>query len=108
MNKNQKDLLKEAEKEINKKLERLIKSSKTKNDLVNIYKIKPEKIKVIYLGGSLENVKPKKVVGLPENYILFVGNRGGYKNFTSFLHSASSVLKKYDINLSLDTFLNGL
>lgn len=59
-------------------------SNTTKADLVRIFGIPPEKVKVIYLaagetfGGSSrkESVTP---------FFLYVGERGGYKNFDVFL-----------------------
>ncbi len=56
-------------------------SNNTKRDLMKFYDIPEEKIKVIYLANSLKPVK-KKPLGtpqLPKKYILFVGERSGYK-----------------------------
>jgi glycosyltransferase involved in cell wall biosynthesis len=69
-------------------------SENTKKDLMKLYDIPKEKIEVIYLGNPLENVKPSKLEVLPERYLLFVGNRQGYKNFKFFLESVSSILRK--------------
>jgi len=67
-------------------------SENTKKDLMKLYDIPKDKIEVIYLGNPLENVKPSKVKILPKRYLLFVGNRQGYKNFTFFLESISPIL----------------
>lgn len=75
-------------------------SENTKKDLVKIYKIPKEKIDVVYLGNPLEGVVPSKVEGLPEKYLLFVGNRTGYKNFKLFVKAIAPLLVKND-NLSL-------
>jgi glycosyltransferase involved in cell wall biosynthesis len=67
-------------------------SESTKNDILKFYPhIDKEKIEVIYLSQSLD---PKNYieVELPEKFLLFVGNRDGYKNFTFFLKSVSSLL----------------
>lgn len=56
-------------------------SESTKNDLIRLYGLSKSKIEVIYLGNPLEGVRPLKVPSLPANYILYVGNRSGYKNF---------------------------
>jgi len=69
-------------------------SENTKRDVVNLYGINDGKIKVIYHGNPFENVKPIKVNDLPSRYLLFVGNRQGYKNFTFFLESTSPILRK--------------
>jgi glycosyltransferase involved in cell wall biosynthesis len=67
-------------------------SDSTKKDLTEIYKIDEKKIQTIYLGNSL---LPKEQVfnhKLPSRYILFVGNRGGYKNFDLFFESIKDLL----------------
>ena len=74
-------------------------SSNTKKDLVNIFGIKPEKIEVIYLGSSLDPKNYSKV-NLPSKYLLYVGDRGKYKNFTSLvgaLHELKGMLE--DVHL---------
>jgi glycosyltransferase involved in cell wall biosynthesis len=59
-------------------------SNSTKNDLMSIYNIPEEKIKVIYLANSLKiSLNISKIVSDP--YVLYVGNRGGYKNFCLLL-----------------------
>lgn len=68
-------------------------SENTKKDLVKIYKIPKERIDVVYLGNPLEGVKPSKIKGLPEKYLLFVGNRQGYKNFNFFVKAIAPILK---------------
>lgn len=70
-------------------------SESTKADILRIYPhINPSKIEVVYLSHSItfDNV-PK--VSLPKNYILFVGNRGLYKNFIFFLNAVAPILKNY-------------
>ena len=56
-------------------------SNNTKKDILKIYPhIDASKIEVIYHGVSIKvnhNIK----ISLPDNYILFVGNRSNYKNF---------------------------
>lgn len=62
-------------------------SENTKRDLVNIFKIDEKKIKVIYLGfrefdkSNIDHSIFPSI--LFKNYILFVGQRSGYKNFES-------------------------
>jgi len=59
----------------------------TKDDLVRICHINPDKIDVIHHGNSLvlPNNPKKHQLQLPERYILFVGQRWGYKNFNRCL-----------------------
>jgi len=68
-------------------------SENTKNDIIRLLEIDENKISVIYHGSSLtidENYWEK----LPDNYILFVGDRHTYKNFQFFLQSISPLLIK--------------
>ncbi len=62
-------------------------SQQTKDDLVRICGTNPNKIDVIHHGNSLilpEGYKNHQL-NTPEEYLLFVGQRFGYKNFTRFL-----------------------
>lgn len=69
-------------------------SESTKNDLIDIFDISPDKIKVVYLSNSIFSSKPfLPVVNFPKKYILFVGERKGYKNFDTFIKSISSLLR---------------
>jgi len=67
-------------------------SENTKKDLVEIYGADPEKIKVIYLGSSFSTntTEVKNLNNKP--YILYVGNRGLYKNFIPFLRAIAPLL----------------
>ena len=77
-------------------------SVSTKNDLVDIYKIDPEKITVTYFG--IEKFKDIKIVNDHNNiqkpFLLFIGARGRYKNFINFIKSYSKsqrMIKEFDI-----------
>jgi glycosyltransferase involved in cell wall biosynthesis len=76
-------------------------SEKTKSDLVETYGIDEAKVKVIYLGNSLfpeEDLNSN--LKLPEKYLLFVGTRNSYKNFTRFLNASAKILQKdHDLNI---------
>jgi glycosyltransferase involved in cell wall biosynthesis len=74
-------------------------SEYTRKDLLDIYGLPPERVSVVYLGyDSLERLldaEPAtafrlRVLGSDEPYILFVGQRGGYKNFSGLLKAYSS------------------
>lgn len=67
-------------------------SEQTKNDLIRILNINPDKIEVIYHGSNLKKIESS--VKLPSRYILFVGSRGDYKNFNKFLDAASNIVKQ--------------
>ena len=70
-------------------------SEKTKEDLVNILGISPEKVTVVPHGSpkliSEESLR-KPHFGFP--YILYVGDRFGYKNFGKFIKECSYIIGK--------------
>ena len=76
-------------------------SQKTKEDLINILNIKPENVSVIYHGAPFftENENyTKNLFDFP--YLLYVGDRYGYKNFAPWLRSAQRVINDYpDIHI---------
>jgi glycosyltransferase involved in cell wall biosynthesis len=74
-------------------------SENTKNDLVECLQIAPDKIEVIYHGCSLQPHK-EKTLSLPKRFLLFVGERGGYKNFAK-LAEAFARLRTTDPDLKL-------
>jgi glycosyltransferase involved in cell wall biosynthesis len=62
-------------------------SEQTKQDLMSFYGIAEERIRLIYLSPpKLFYSEEPKISG---NYILFVGNRAGYKNFQNFIMAFS-------------------
>ena len=69
-------------------------SESTKNDIIRIFKINPDIIDVVYLGCNMDFRKSIKCpVGLiNKKYLLFVGNRGLYKNFLMFVRSIAQLL----------------
>jgi len=69
-------------------------SESTKNDLVELYKINPDKIKVIYSGINSELqimnyesriMEVKEKYNLPENYILYLGTLEPRKNIIGLI-----------------------
>ncbi|MFD1466655.1 glycosyltransferase family 4 protein [Hymenobacter caeli] len=71
-------------------------SNQTKQDIINIFRVPEEKIEVTLLASDFASVlpiKPSRLLNL-KKYILFVGNRGGYKNFYFMVMALSSVLKE--------------
>ena len=74
-------------------------SENTKNDILMFYpEINPDKINVIYHGfkQSTFDIIPNKY----GNYILYVGQRAGYKNFNNFLDAIIPLLQ-HDKTLNL-------
>ena len=69
-------------------------SENTKRDVVRILGVPEKKVHVIYHGCSFPLPKDQTPpYRFP--YILYVGGRGWFKNFLSFVKSAAPVLKKY-------------
>tara|TARA_R110002124_G_scaffold185047_2_gene352518 strand:+ start:478 stop:1578 length:1101 start_codon:yes stop_codon:yes gene_type:complete len=76
-------------------------SETTKSDLLNIHKVDESKISVIYHGIDLNTpLEFAPVANLPGEYLLYVGDRSGYKNFYLFI-SAFSILAQKFPNLKL-------
>jgi len=71
-------------------------SENTRRDLIALLGVPKEKTSVVYLGSSLatQNVAVKPAEG-GKPFILYVGSRGGYKNFEGLLraYGHSSLLK---------------
>ena len=79
-------------------------SENTKKDLIDIYDVNEKKIKVIYHANSLAvNVTSPRIVKEP--YILYVGNRGGYKNAETLLYAFAR--SRYNKNLKIVFFSGG-
>ncbi|MGP9688739.1 glycosyltransferase family 4 protein [Psychrobacter sp. AOP22-C1-C5] len=81
-------------------------SESTKKDLLKIYDIPESNVSVTYLGyHSLRNIKSNfiedgNIDNLDRPFLLFVGHRGGYKNFLKFLKAVSiskRLVKDFDI-----------
>jgi len=67
-------------------------SESTKQDILKIHPhIDANKIEVVYLSHSIKSTQ-KVNLDLPDNYILFVGNRTIYKNFIFFLKAVAPLL----------------
>jgi glycosyltransferase involved in cell wall biosynthesis len=73
-------------------------SENTKKDVIEHYSIEPEKISVIYLGNSF-SIETTEINKSTEKYMLFVGNRAGYKNFIPFVEAIHQILIDSDIKL---------
>ncbi len=66
-------------------------SESTRNDLITLLKIDPAKTSVIHLASSLDKTDVGSVpAAIPEPFILYVGQRRGYKNFYRALQAYSN------------------
>ncbi len=72
-------------------------SENTKIDLLKFYDIQSDKIEVIYHATNFNQLLSfnKKVVLLPEKYLLYVGARNDYKNFKGFLEAFALITHKH-------------
>lgn len=77
-------------------------SQSTKKDLIKIFNVNPEKIEVVYLGSSIVPTEGKAYENIVKlgKYILFVGSRGGYKNFNKFIVASYKILHE-NIDISI-------
>lgn len=67
-------------------------SENTKRDIINVFGTSPDKISVTYHASSLSESE-EKPEGLPEKYLLYVGDRRlGYKNFAFFISTIQPIL----------------
>jgi glycosyltransferase involved in cell wall biosynthesis len=80
-------------------------SESTKKDLQHLFGIDDDKIRVIYLGNSLD-ITNRKAAIMDAPYILYVGLRDGYKNFRTIL-SAFARSEKISKEFKLACFGGG-
>lgn len=73
-------------------------SQNTKQDLIDLLHIEPEKIDVIYHGTNMRKPMRQSSVVLPQKFILYIGTRYSYKNFDRFA-KAFSILAAKDKDL---------
>jgi glycosyltransferase involved in cell wall biosynthesis len=76
-------------------------SENTKKDIIKFTNIDPDQIQVIYLGNPFEKtIETRQFNNFldpileSDPYLLFVGNRSGYKNFIFFIESIAELLQK--------------
>lgn len=69
-------------------------SETTKRDLLSISSGKLKNVEVIYTGNLLEPLTGLNVnIQLPDQFLLFVGDRSGRKNFRMFIQAIAPILK---------------
>lgn len=79
-------------------------SESTRRDLMAYYQVPEEKITTTYLASNMTYDKQPLSASLcpfPLNhrYVLFVGGRGGYKNFCDMLRAIAPLLTEHDLQL---------
>ncbi|MER0442236.1 glycosyltransferase family 1 protein [Emticicia sp. W12TSBA100-4] len=91
--------------DINQKKKILDKASKiiavsenTKQDILDIFRVDPEKVEVIYHSTHFLTFQPNPTIKIstPKRYLLYVGSRYNYKNFDIYIESIAPILKKQD------------
>lgn len=78
-------------------------SNNTKSDLIEYYQVPEDRIFVTHLASSLPYLD-LKYLRPPKEYILFVGHRDSYKNFSFFIKAVSPLLIK---NKSIKVYCAG-
>lgn len=73
-------------------------SNNTKSDLIKYYNIDPQKITVVYHGykSHQDSITSIHSLMLPSKYVLYVGDRNGYKNFDGMIMAISKTLSEYN------------
>ena len=66
-------------------------SENTRKDLIELFKVPREKTSVVHLGFSLTHTPAAGPCLVEGPYLLYVGGRGGYKNFETLLRAFASV-----------------
>jgi len=74
-------------------------SENTKNDIIHYFKIEPKKINVIYLGVSEMKSSKNKELRLREPFVIHVGKRDNYKNFSLTINAISHCEKLSRLNV---------
>ena len=88
--KEQRETIFEQKKKVITRADRIIAiSQNTKQDIIELLHIAPEKIDVIYHGTNMQEPAHKTDATLPKSYILYVGTRYPYKNFDRFAKAFS-------------------
>jgi glycosyltransferase involved in cell wall biosynthesis len=75
-------------------------SEQTRQDLIRLYDVAPEKTSTIHLGCNLDVLAEKKVTNTDRPFLLYVGLRSGYKNFARFVQAVAAcaqLKKQFDI-----------
>jgi glycosyltransferase involved in cell wall biosynthesis len=73
-------------------------SENTKQDILEIFNIAPEKVEVIYHSTHFATFQPNTnlKIATSKRYLLYVGNRENYKNFDVYVKAIVPILHKQD------------
>ncbi|NRA15616.1 MAG: glycosyltransferase family 4 protein [Oceanospirillaceae bacterium] len=74
-------------------------SNNTRNDVINLLNVNPNKVSVIYLGHDSQGTKSKASATPNKPYLLYVGVRDSYKNF-------NRLIKAYAVNKRVNSEYN--
>lgn len=75
-------------------------SEQTKTELMKFYSLDEKKVSVIYHWIEPLPAEINDPAGLPEKFLLFVGNRGAYKNFPVLLYAFAELYREHrDLHL---------
>jgi len=71
-------------------------SENTKQDIVRFYGLDEKRVTVVHLAGSLDPASAVVCTRLDQAgpFLLFVGVRGGYKNFDRFVRAAAPIIQE--------------
>lgn len=70
-------------------------SNSTKRDIIEYYGIDENRIYVTYLANSVKSADSEDITDNKlGDYLLFVGNRGAYKNFNTFIQAVQPLLMR--------------
>lgn len=93
------DIVARYKKQVVEKADKIIAiSNSTKRDLMALLNVPEEKIEVIYHGVQIHNfpVTPTPLsLDIPNEFILYVGDRNPYKNFNRFAEAVAKVMEHH-------------
>ena len=69
-------------------------SETTRRDLLRFHDVSPEYVYVAHLGAPERTLLQGAAPPLPDNYVLFVGNRWTYKNFARFADAMRLIMRR--------------
>ncbi|MBM4230133.1 MAG: glycosyltransferase family 4 protein [Gammaproteobacteria bacterium] len=81
-------------------------SENTRQDLIRLLRVPAEKTTVVHLGFTLTQHEQREVKAPAKRFLLYVGSRGGYKNFDRLL-AAFALRKELRENFDLIAFGGG-
>jgi glycosyltransferase involved in cell wall biosynthesis len=85
----------DAKRQLARKAARIIAGSEnTKRDIIRHLGVSEERIRVVYYAESVGGAAKDRKPDIPEKYLLFVGNRGLYKNFRLFAEAIVPLLSE--------------